>query len=189
AGKNLVGAFHQPSAVICDPLCFRTLPERELSSGYAEVLKYAVIGNPEILGMLDGPMEDLIAECVGIKAEIVSQDERDSGCRKLLNFGHTFGHAIEQASNYELLHGEAVAIGMVKACELAESKGLLATSVKSRLIEEFERRGLPTGTDLDPAEIKKYLKLDKKASGGKIDFVMPLDFGKCEVQSVDIEEL
>ncbi len=190
AGKNLAGAFYQPGLVICDCEMMDTLSERERNSGFAEVIKYAMIANPAILEMLDGPADDLIAECVRIKADIVGEDEKDTGKRKLLNFGHTFGHALEQASSYEMLHGEAVALGMLMACDTAEGCGCLQAGTKEALAAALGKYGTLSVCWLgDPAELEKYMKLDKKASGDMVDFVMPEALGRCRIERMRIEDI
>lgn len=188
-GKNLAGAFYQPKAVICDYNCFDTLPDRDRNSGYAEVIKYAMIRGTEIFDMLDGPVENLIAKCITIKAVIVSEDEHESGVRQLLNFGHTIGHALEQNSGYTMLHGEAVARGMVYACELAEAKGKLAEGTKKTLIDALLRYNLDVDGAFDAEAIEGYMRNDKKAGGDKVNFVMPERIGACTVERMDIGEI
>lgn len=188
-GKNLAGAFYQPKAVICDYNCFDTLPIRDRNSGYAEIIKYAMIRGTEIFDMLDGPVEDLIAKCVTIKSVIVSEDEHESGVRQLLNFGHTIGHALEQDSDYTMLHGEAVARGMVYACEYAEAKGKLAEGTKSTLIDALLRYNLDVDGEFNAEAIENYMRSDKKAGGDKVNFVMPERVGYCTIEKLDIGDI
>lgn len=190
AGKNLAGAFKQPGLVICDCDCFDTLSRRERNSGYAEIIKYAMIANPAVLEMLDGPVEDLVAECVRIKADIVSRDEKDKGQRQLLNFGHTFGHALEQALQYKLLHGEAVARGMLMACDVAEKKGCLEPGVRETLIKALRRYDtLPLAGGADRETLAEYIKRDKKADGDQVDFIVPEAVGRCSVVRMRIKDI
>lgn len=189
SGKNLAGAFHQPVAVICDYRTFDSLSERDRNSGYAEIIKYGMIKDARIFDMLEGSAEDLIARCVEIKAEIVSEDEKESGIRQILNFGHTIGHAIEKDSDYRMTHGEAVAVGMVYACKLAESKGRLDSDVKNKLIESLERYNLSIDGDYDAEIIAKYMRSDKKALADDVNYILPIGLGKCEIERMQIEEI
>src|SRR4051812_10652445 len=160
SGKNLIGAFHQPAAVLIDPATLATLPERELRAGYAEVVKYGLIGDPGFFAWCEANGAALLAgdaaaqlhaieTCVRAKAAIVAEDELEtSGRRALLNFGHTFGHAIEAESG--MLHGEAVAIGMAMAFRRSVELGLCPAEEAERAIAHLDSAGLPTATDLDP---------------------------------------
>lgn len=194
AGKNLVGAFHQPSAVIADPATLNTLPRRHLRGGFAEALKHGVIASeryfarvaalipPLLADALPGThdeMPGLIARSVRIKAEIVRQDERERGVRRVLNFGHTLGHAIEAASDYQLLHGEAVAIGMALEARLAERAGIAAAGTAAAIIAALERAQLPVRPPpgLDPERILLATRSDKKAAGGEVRYALPLRIG------------
>ncbi len=184
-GKNLVGAFHQPRLVVIDPDLLATLPERELRSGLAEVIKYGYLLAPELLAQLRavGDLESLrnhpevidqlVVRCATLKAELVQKDERETGQRALLNFGHTVGHALEAADGYRnLLHGEAVAIGMVAASFLAVDLGVAPATLPAELSELLERFGLPHATSLAPATVLPYLGHDKKRRGGKSHWVL-----------------
>ena len=184
-GKNMLGAFHQPSAVIADVGALATLPPRELQAGIAEVIKHGFALDAALVAWLEGNMERLLAREAAalahavrrsceLKAEIVAADEREAGRRVLLNFGHTFGHAIEAASGYGAwLHGEAVAAGMVMAGELSVRAGLLAAADAQRLRRLVARAGLPVSGPALSAE--RYLELmagDKKSAAGRIRFVL-----------------
>jgi 3-dehydroquinate synthase len=172
AGKNLIGAFHQPAAVLIDPSTLDTLPERELRAGYAEVVKYGLIGDPGFFAWCEANAAALLAgdaqarhhaieTCVGAKAAIVAEDEREtSGRRALLNFGHTFGHAIESETG--MLHGEAVAIGMAMAFRRSVEDGLCPAQEAERAIAHLESVGLPTSTDVDPERLAARIRHDKK---------------------------
>ncbi len=188
-GKNMIGAFHQPQLVVCDLSTLATLPLRELRSGLAEVLKYGPIADMEFMAWLEISVDQLLSRdsvalsyCVRrsceIKAWVVSQDEKESGLRAILNFGHTFGHAIEAGMGYGVwLHGEGVAAGMVMAAELSRRLGMVDEAFVQRLTKLIERAGLPTkGPVLDAADnAGRYLDLmrvDKKSEGGEIRFVL-----------------
>ena len=186
--KNIIGAFHQPSGVWIDTDTLRTLPIRELRCGLAEVVKYGVILDAAFFdeletraqAILDRQHEALraiVAHCCRLKAEVVSQDEREeTGLRAVLNFGHTVGHAIEAVAGYSgaFQHGEAVAAGMVAECRLAERLGWIGPELTDRLIRLLETFGLPTTiTGLDPDRLLEAMSRDKKNQGGKIRFVLP----------------
>jgi 3-dehydroquinate synthase len=172
AGKNLVGAFHQPAAVFIDPTTLDTLPARELRAGYSEVVKYGLIGDPDFFAWCEANGAALLAgdpearlhaieTCVRAKAAIVADDEREtSGKRALLNFGHTFGHAIETETG--MLHGEAVAIGMAMAFRLSVERGLCPAEDAERAIGHLETVGLPTVTDLPADRLAERMQHDKK---------------------------
>ncbi len=184
-GKNLVGAFHQPALVLADTDTLRTLPRREYRSGLAEVVKYGIIRDAEFFrrleagraGLADGQrelLEPVIARCCAIKAEVVAADERESGPRAILNFGHTLGHAIEQVTGYgRYLHGEAIAIGMVYAARLSARLGRLPEPDASRLTALLAGLGLPVRPDpLDWTEIRRAIGVDKKNAGAQPRLVL-----------------
>jgi 3-dehydroquinate synthase len=175
-GKNLVGAFHQPSAVGCDPRFLLTLPPRAFRAGLAEVVKTAWLGDAELFAQLErdaalhpghAALADTVHRCVAVKASIVSRDEREAGLRARLNFGHTLGHAIETEARGRWLHGEAVALGMVAAVRISVDRGLCEERLLDRLVTLLERLGLPTrDPDLDPAALAARQRVDKKRRGG-----------------------
>ncbi len=184
-GKNMIGAFHQPRAVLADTQCLRTLPERELAAGLAEVIKYGAIRDAAFFEWLEANVDRLrqrdpsalvhaIAQSCRIKAAIVAADEREAGERALLNFGHTFGHAIEAALGYgRWLHGEAVAAGMVIAASLSHRIGTLAEADVARLRALIARAGLPVDAPkLGAARYVELMRLDKKVSAGALRFVV-----------------
>src|SRR5690606_33278851 len=184
-GKNMIGAFHQPLAVVSDVSTLDTLPDRELRAGLAEVIKHAAAldraffdwleEHIERLGRRDGEaLAQAIRRCCELKAEVVAADERESGRRALLNFGHTFGHAIEAATGYGAwLHGEAVAAGMVMAAELSRRLGLLGAEEVARLTELVRRAGLPvTGPAIAAERLREHMATDKKAEQGRLRFVV-----------------
>lgn len=191
-GKNQVGAFYQPALVLCDTDTLKTLPERELMAGYAEVIKYAVLGDKtlfETLQTRDHDLPAVIETCVKHKAEIVAEDERDTGLRRLLNLGHTFGHAVESRSGYTLLHGEAVSVGMVMICRAACARSLMPKE-DCRAVEVLLRSyDLPTETDYTADELYDTLLLDKKFSGGRLHLIVPREIGRCDILPVTPDEL
>ena len=188
-GKNMVGAFYQPQLVVCDLATLKTLPVREVSAGLAEVIKYGPIADMAFLDWIEGNLDALracdvpalahaVRRSCEIKAHVVSQDEREGGLRAILNFGHTFGHAIEAGLGYgQWLHGEAVGCGMVMAAQLSHRLGLVDAAFVARLTRLIDAAGLPTvGPVLDAQDnAGRYLELmqvDKKAEGGAIRFVL-----------------
>ena len=190
-GKNLIGAFYQPKAVYIDSQILQQLPQSEFLNGLAEVIKYGVIydrdffqflemGRKDILALDLQFIEDVIARCCKIKAAIVEADEKESDFRRILNFGHTFGHAVEAVSEYKLAHGSAVAMGMVAVSELAVLKGILDPREKERIENLIREFGLPVTIpqEYDRARIQEYLLTDKKTIGGKVFFVLPTKIGK-----------
>jgi 3-dehydroquinate synthase len=195
AGKNLVGAFYQPRLVLCDLDTLRTLPEREFRAGLAEVIKYGIIFDAALFNRLERDLHRLlkrnpetlahiVARCCEIKAEVVGQDETESGLRAILNFGHTIGHALEAISGYgKYLHGEAISIGQVAAAQLSAALLGLPKSDVERITAIFQRAGLPTGVHLQPAQMKRLfaaMQLDKKVSAGELKFVLAKRIGQVE---------
>ena len=198
AGKNLVGAFHQPSLVVADTATLDTLDDREYRAGLAEVVKYGAIRDAEFLDDIERQVDellerrpdvlvDIVARSVTHKAEVVAEDERESGVRALLNFGHTFGHAIETDTGYRrFLHGEAVAIGMVVAARLSEDRGLCPPGVAKRLSFTLRRLGLPVTIPADIAadDLLDLMLLDKKNTSQGQRFILLRDTGQA---FVDVE--
>ncbi|MFA6220218.1 MAG: 3-dehydroquinate synthase [Erythrobacter sp.] len=191
AGKNLVGAFHQPSLVLADLEVLATLPPRELRAGYAEVLKYGVLGNIDffewleshgaaVVGLEAGPLERAIANSVAAKARIVAQDEREAtGTRALLNLGHTFGHALEAQTGFSdrLLHGEGVALGMVLAARYSARRGLISDADAERVARTLEAAGLRAeisalGLGCDGGALVAHMLHDKKMDAGTLPFIL-----------------
>lgn len=193
AGKNLVGTFHQPKAVMIDPEVLSTLRYREYRAGLYEALKCGVIGHPELFQHFEESkdkllhrepalLESIIAESVRMKAAIVAQDERESGLRQILNFGHTIGHALEADSAYrDFLHGEAVAWGMIAATYIALSMGKLDSVTAGRITDAILGLGKLPPVNGMPKQILKRLQVDKKTRDGAVHFVLPLAIGKVEV--------
>lgn len=194
SGKNLVGAFWQPSAVFCDPAVFETLEPELFADGMAEIIKHGFIADESYLRMLETAdwkesIEAIVARSVEIKAEFVAADTRDKGVRQMLNFGHTFGHAIEQRSQYTIRHGAAVAIGMVMASRVADRLGFAEESITARLERLLVRAGLPTVSPFSAEELADVALNDKKRVGQKISFVMPVRDGEVRLETVDVERI
>jgi shikimate kinase/3-dehydroquinate synthase len=203
-GKNLIGVFYQPPLVVIDPRLLQTLPPRELRSGWGEIVKHAVIqpstphgDRGDLLPFLDRNQERLdrlqdpaityaIRRNVALKAAVVAADEREAGVRSLLNFGHTLGHAIE-AAGYRLLHGEAISVGMVAASEIGRTVGTCSQDTVDRIAALIRLFGLPTSASVDSDLVMQLIQSDKKKSGGKLRWVLPLDGGGVVLRS-DIPE-
>lgn len=189
--KNLVGAFHNPRLVIADPELLATLPDRERRGGLAEVIKHAAISSAEHFSRLeielaarDLPTDATLAENLRVKVGVVGRDPFERGERAILNFGHTFGHAIEAVSEYRLSHGFAVAIGMVAAARTSERLGLLPAGLSDRLIELLRRVGLPTACPelrLDQDAVRQAMSGDKKSQGGRLRLILLRDLGRPEI--------
>ncbi|MBE7560561.1 3-dehydroquinate synthase [bacterium] len=193
-GKNYIGAFHQPRLVGIDLATLATLPAREVRAGLAEVVKYGVIWDAELFARIESCLSQLlalderalapiVAECCRIKAEVVSRDERESGLRGILNFGHTLGHALESLTGYRTyLHGEAISIGMVFACRLAERLGMLEPATTARLRALLEQTGLPVEMPaIDADALLVLMRGDKKARDGRLNFILPTRIGAVQL--------
>ena len=194
AGKNLCGAFWQPSLVLCDPDLLKTLPRDILHDGVAEAIKYGVIGDKPLFDLLatqslDNHLEDVIARCVASKAAIVERDEFDRGDRALLNFGHTFAHAIEKCSGFTISHGRAVGIGMVMIAQLAYQQGWTQEDCSRQIAAALHRYGLPAETAFTHAQLLPYLLGDKKRTGGQLTLVVPETIGRCVLHPIAVEKL
>lgn len=203
AGKNLVGAFYQPSAVLCDPQTLQTLPPQVLSDGAAEVIKHGMIRSRELLQTLaDAPIQEnptnanvifgqsqIIEMNVKVKRDIVQKDEFDTGERQLLNFGHTIGHAIEKLSNFEVSHGSAVAIGMRIITRAAVKRGVCPPECLSVLEALLAKFNLPGETKFTPKALHAAALTDKKRMGDTITEVIPTAIGNCELKKMTIDEL
>ena len=204
AGKNLVGAFYQPRLVLCDLKTLATLPPRELRAGLAEVIKYGIIYDADLFARLERDLDkllklnpkalgEIIARCCEIKADVVSQDETESGLRAILNFGHTIGHGLEAISKYgKYLHGEAISIGQVAAAELSAALAGLPQLDVERISDLFRRANLPTSAELNQRHMKQLfaaMRLDKKVSDGEIKFVLAKRIGEVVCGQKVPEEL
>ena len=189
-GKNLIGAFHQPKAVYIDPFFLSTLPSREFGAGVAEIVKMAVTFNKQFFEYLEDVdlrdskvLEEVIKQAVQTKADVVAQDEKEHGIRAALNYGHTFGHVIENETGYkEYLHGEAVAIGMVMANETAVKMNLMSTSEALRVKKLLQRYELPVSYNVKNTEkFYETFFLDKKSADSKITFIIPVGLGDVKI--------
>lgn len=194
AGKNLAGAFHSPSLVLCDMDTFATLPAAVFADGMAEAVKYGMIKDRSLFELLErGEFErhaqEVVTTCVRIKAEIVGRDEFDNGERQLLNFGHTPAHAIEKLSAFDISHGHAVAMGMRLMTRAAESAGMLTEPASARLENALAINNLPTSCPYGAAELAQAAAGDKKRSGDSIRVVVPLSIGNSALHSIPVEEL
>jgi 3-dehydroquinate synthase len=201
-GKNMIGAFYQPQAVVADTSTLNTLPPRELSAGLAEVIKHGAIIDAPFFDWIEANIGKLVARDADalayavkrsceIKADVVRQDEREGGLRAILNFGHTFGHAIEAGLGYgEWLHGEAVGCGMVMAADLSCRLGFIDESARQRIVALVKAAGLPTvAPDLGVARWLELMEVDKKNEGGKIKFILLKPLGAPLITSVPEEVL
>jgi 3-dehydroquinate synthase len=196
AGKNLVGAFHQPRAVVCDLGFLETLPARELTAGLAEVVKAGLIADAALFERLErepvvpGSMGEIVAAAVKVKVDVVSRDEFEGGRRAILNFGHTLGHAIEAESSYALLHGEAVSLGMVAALALGRDRGVTESALVPRTVALLRKLALPV--DLDgrlTSTVLARVDVDKKRRSDQVMFVFVPRLGESIVQEIAISEL
>jgi len=192
-GKNMIGAFHQPKMVFADTATLRTLPRRELGCGLAETVKHAVIRDGAFFELLEKQSKsivdlepqtiiDLVERNCRIKADVVSADERESGLRGILNFGHTIGHAIETVlPDRDYHHGEAISLGMVAAADLAQKRNLLKADQAVRIVNLLEKFDLPTSfaADVPTKKLCQAMRHDKKVKAGKINFVLPTSLGTC----------
>lgn len=193
SGKNLIGTFNQPKAVYIDPTHLKTLPKNQLRSGLAEVIKYGVIKDKKLFKYLEKNLDQIFAlqpqalnhiieRSLEIKAKIVQKDEKESHLRMILNYGHTYGHALEKISNYTLLHGYAISIGMILANQIALDKNLLKPTEAERIKNLLKQAGLPVSTmhKIDAS----HLKNDKKRSGNKIKFILPTKIGRVQITEI-----
>ena len=194
-GKNLVGAFHQPIAVLIDPDTLNTLPDNFVSDGMAEVIKYGCIKDAAFFDLLESEdvqpkIEEVIETCVSIKRDVVSRDEREAGERMLLNFGHTLGHSIEKIYNFTgITHGMAVAIGMILIARAGELHGVTKAGTADRIVKICEKYHLPTSDAAGFAQMAQEAQGDKKTSGSKINLVLLRTIGESFILSLPLEDL
>ena len=202
-GKNLIGAFYQPKLVLIDVAVLRTLPRRELVAGLAEVIKYGIIEDAALFHLLEEKVErllgadrtlliEVIAACCAIKARVVEQDEREDDHRAVLNFGHTIGHALEAATGYhQLLHGEAIGVGMAKAAMLSLQQGFCDRKSFDRINQLIQKSGLPSEIPVNVSieNLLQRMEVDKKAAGGKIKFVMCEGVGRTRFHWLSAAEI
>ncbi len=193
-GKNMVGSFHQPALVLCDPDTLSTLPEEEYRCGCAEIIKYAMIGSRDFFRRLkDRPVreqyEEVITTCVEMKRRYVLEDEFDTGLRMMLNFGHTFGHAAEACSHFGILHGQGVAIGMSIICRAACARGVFSPEDRDALLALLRLYGLPTEASWPAEDMARAAGSDKKATGSAVRLIVPEAIGTCRIEKVPSAEL
>ena len=192
AGKNLAGAFLQPAAVLCDTDCLNTLPPEVWADGMAEAVKTGVLAGEDLFSRLEtgNPSpEEFLPLCVAYKAGVVERDEREQGERRLLNLGHTAGHAIEKCSGYAVSHGHAVAAGLGILARASERLGWTAEPVAARICACLRRYGLPTGTDDAPEVLAEAALSDKKRAGDTVTLAVPRGVGDCVLRPVPVEAL
>lgn len=194
AGKNLAGAFLQPAAVLCDTDCLSSLPKDVFADGAAEAVKTGVLCDERLFALFeDGTLAaepaEVIARCVAYKAGVVERDEWEQGERKLLNLGHTVGHAIEKCSGYAVPHGHAVAAGLAVIARAAEALGWTEEPLAARVAACLQSCGLPTGTEYGPEALAAAASADKKRAGGDITLVIPKKIGLCELKKIPVPEL
>ena len=194
AGKNMAGAFSQPSQVIIDCDVLQKLPPELIGDGAAEIIKYGVLADRELFetmrrGELMESLEEIVEKCVTIKRDVVAEDEFDTGARQCLNLGHTLGHAVEKLSDFTLSHGKCVAVGMVLIAKAAWRRGYTKENLAPCIEEAASAYGLPTRTDYSAEEIARIALVDKKRRGGEITLVVPREIGQCELVKVPVAEL
>ncbi len=194
AGKNLAGAFYQPSLVLCDLDALDTLPEDIFRDGCAEVIKYGVLYDPELFSQLETSglnfdREAVIARCVALKRDVVMEDEKDTGSRMKLNLGHTFGHAVEAHSRFTLSHGKSVAIGLAIIARASASMGICSEADAARIVSVLKAFGLPVQAQYTAEALLPYLLSDKKRSGGTVNLILPEAIGRCVVSPTPVSQL
>ena len=194
AGKNLAGAFYQPSLVLCDLDALDTLPEDIFRDGCAEVIKYGVLYDPELFSQLESSglnfdREAVIARCVALKRDVVMEDEKDTGSRMKLNLGHTFGHAVEAHSRFTLSHGKSVAIGLAVIARASASMGICSEADAARIVSVLKAFGLPVQAQYTAEALLPYLLSDKKRSGGTVNLILPEAIGRCVVSPTPVSQL
>lgn len=197
AGKNLIGAFWQPSLVVCDPETFRTLPPSTFADGLAETIKYGMIASASLFeemeqlnrDSMEEHMEDIIAQCVSIKRDVVEKDEHDTGIRMILNYGHTLGHAIEKVTNHQVTHGQGVAMGMMLIAQLGEKLNYHSHQLTERLERCLAAHSLPTHYTGSLAELGEAVLHDKKRGGSQIRLIFVKEVGKSEIIPMPVEQV
>lgn len=190
--KNLVGAFWQPSLVICDIKALSTLNAKIFSDGCAEVIKYAILSDPEILNLMQDihkNIEEIITRCIKIKKGFIEEDERETASRVMLNLGHSIGHAFEVLSDYKISHGRAVSIGLASIARSAYAHGECSKECVEQIVNALTDANLPTEIDYGPNDIVNIMKTDKKRNGNSIKLIIPREVGKCEIRETPYSEL
>lgn len=194
AGKNLCGAFYQPSLVLCDTDVLQTLPPEVFRAGCAEVIKYGILYDTQLFSQLEQnglnfDREAVITRCIELKRDVVMEDEFDTGMRMKLNLGHTIGHGVEAKSHFSVSHGEAVGIGMAIISRAAAKRGMCAQSTCNRILSVLENFGLSTYTNYSAEELYTYTLSDKKRSGGTVNLIIPVEIGNCAIMPIPVSEL
>ena len=193
SGKNLAGAFHQPSLVICDTSLLNTLPTEIFSDGCAEVIKYGIINDTDLISLINSGIreniDEIVASCVNNKRLIVEKDEFDNGCRQLLNLGHTVGHAIEKCSDFNISHGSAVAIGMVVMMTVAVNSDLCDEYALEELIKILKENNLPTECSYTAKQLASVALSDKKRKGNTITLAIPYNVSDTRLVDISVDEL
>lgn len=194
AGKNLAGAFYQPSLVLCDTDTLNSLPADVFRDGCAEVIKYGVLYDPKLFAHLEEhglsfDLEAVITRCVELKRDVVMEDEFDTGARMKLNLGHTIGHGVEAKSHFAISHGKAVATGMAIVSRAAVKMGMCDVSACEKILGLLTRFGLPTHTEYSAEELYAYTLSDKKRSGGSVNLIIPRSIGNCIIVPTPVETL
>ena len=194
AGKNLCGAFCQPSLVLCDTDTLATLPEEIFRDGCAEVIKYGVLYDPQLFAHLQEKglafdREAVIRRCVELKRDVVMEDEFDTGARMKLNLGHTIGHGVEAKSHFGISHGKSVAIGMAIAARAAVNAGICKENACRKLLDVLNTFGLPITTEYTAEALYRYTLSDKKRSGGSVSLILPRDIGDCIISPWTVDTL
>ena len=194
AGKNLVGSFYQPEMVVCDTDCLATLPDEQVANGFGEVVKTGILAGEPLFSMAAGPvasdaLEGVIRRCIEFKRDVVEKDEKEGGLRQILNFGHTFGHAVEKCSGFELPHGFCVGIGMVLVTAACAARGTCPRQLLTDLCGALRAHGLPISTTFGVDELYAALLSDKKRSGSSMTLVLPRGLGDVERRKIPIDEV
>lgn len=194
AGKNLAGAFYQPSLVLCDMNTLSTLPDEIFRDGCAEVIKYGILYDRNFFDYLRSTgvsfdREKVIRRCVELKRDVVAEDEFDTGARMKLNLGHTVGHGIEANSQFAVSHGKAVAIGTAIVSRAAAKCGMLSQADADAIVDILNAYGLPTTTEYSAEELAHFMLNDKKRSGGTVNLIIPREIGRCEIIPTPVEKL
>lgn len=193
-GKNLVGVFYQPSLVLCDTMTLDTLPEDNFREGCAEIIKYAILYDESLFNhlmqhKLAFDRDAVIGRCISLKGNVVTQDEFDRGQRKCLNLGHTFGHAIEHLHNFQISHGNAVAIGIALAAKAAHHKDICTIDTTAQILQVLQAFDLPVATDCSARALCRAAMYDKKRNGDKIDLILPTTIGNCQIIPTTFDNL
>lgn len=194
AGKNLAGAFYQPSLVLCDTNTLSTLPDEIFRDGCAEVIKYGILYDRNFFDYLRSTgvsfdREKVIRRCVELKRDVVAEDEFDTGARMKLNLGHTVGHGIEAKSQFAVSHGKAVAIGTAIVSRAAAKCGMLSQADANAIVDILNAYGLPTTTEYSAEELAHFMLSDKKRSGGTVNLIIPREIGRCEIVPTPVDAL